>query len=186
MRRHRWVSVGLIAVMVTGAAGCESMKRKFTRKRTAVAGPEPIFALEKEYRPEFSPEIRYQAHFAYWKAAHSDLLEGLGEVTQARRMHATREAIKELRAMQALVEGPPVSGLGALIDEMVALQGVLGDPSLNASRLSLMRTQVESLRRRIDRDYAFHKIKAHLIPDLPAQPTTPAPAEGAAHDAPAR
>ncbi len=183
MRADRWISVGLVVAMVAGAAGCESLRRKFTRRPKVHQGPEPIFALEKEYRPEFSPEVRYQAHFAYWKAAHGDVLEGLGQVTQARRMHAMREALKELRAMQALLEGPPVTGLGTLIDEMVVLEARLADPTLDAARLSLMRTTVESLWRRIDRGYDYRKMKPYLKPDLPAAPA--APAEGA-HDAPAR
>ncbi len=195
MRAHRWMSVGLVVAMVVGVAGCESMKRKFTRKPRVQQGPEPIFALEREYRPEFSPEVRYQAHFAYWKAAHGDLLEGLGQVTRARRMHAVREALKELRAMQALLEGPPVTGLGRLIDELAALEGPLDDPTLDASRLAFLHATVESLRRRIDRGYAYHKMKPSLKPDMPAQPATEGspggatstmPAEGAAHDAPAR
>lgn len=187
MRAHRWISMGVVVVvMMAGAAGCESMKRKFTRKPGVQQGPEPIFALEQEYRPEFSPEVRYQAHFAYWKAAHGDLLEGLGQVTRARRLHAVREALKELRAMQALLEGPPVTGLGRLIDELAALEGPLADPTLDAPRLAFLHATVESLRRRIDRGYDYRKMKSSLKPDMPAHPTSAPPAEGAAHDAPAR
>ena len=184
MRGSRWISVGMVIVVVVGGtAGCGSLKRKFVRKSKGPQGPEPIFALEKEYRPEFSPEVRYQAHFAYWKAAHSDLLEGLGQVTHARLAHASQEAIKELRAMQALLEGPPVSGLGTLIDQMTTVQAQLDDPARDLARL---RTTVESLRRRIDRDYAYHKMKPYLKPDLPAQPATEGSSGGATHDAPAR
>lgn len=175
MTRGRWMSAGLIVVLLAGTTGCEAMKRKFTRKPKTTQGPEPIFTLDEEYHPEFPPDVRYQAHFAYWKAAHDDLLEDLGQATRLRRERATRQAIKELRAMQALLEGPPADGLGQLIVEMERLADRLNDPVLDAPRLSVMRSSIESLRRRIDSGYDFHRIKSHLKSEAPAPPAAAPP-----------
>ena len=180
MTLRRWMSALLVIAVLGTSVGCETARRKFIRKRKVQRKEEPLFALEKEYRPEFSPEVRYQAHFAYWKAAHGDLLGGLGQMTQPRQLRAARQAIKELRAMQALLEGPPTSSLGALIEAMVAIEAQLANPSLTPSRLTMMRSTIESLRRRIDKGYDYHKVKAHLKPDLPK----PAPAATPASDGP--
>ncbi len=179
MNRGRWVSAGLVVVLLAGTTGCETVKRKFTRKPKTTQGPEPIFTLDEEYRPEFPPDVRYQAHFAYWKAAHDDLLEGLGQATRLRRERATRQAIKELRAMQALLQGPPADGLGRFIAEMERLAQRLDDPVLDAPRLSVMRSSIESLYRRIDSGYDFHRVKAHLKSEAPAPPAAVEPPKAA-------
>lgn len=173
MRARQWIGLGLVLAVLGASTGCEGLKKKFIRKRKSDKGPEPIFALQQEYRPEFPPEIRYQAHFAYWKAAHDDLIDDLTTSTQMRRMRAVRQAIKELQAMQALLQGPQVIGLGQLIDEMKALEGRLDSPALDASRLAIFRSSIESLRRRIDKGYDYHKVKASLKPDIPIAAQAP-------------
>lgn len=176
MNRWRWTSAVLIVAVLAGATGCETVRRKFTRKRKKIEKVEPIFALEQVYRPEHPPEVRYQAHFAYWKAAHDDLLDNLDQATQSRRMRAARQAVKELRAMQALLEGPPAEGLRYFVREMETIEHQVANPALGPPRLAVMRSTIESLRRRIDKGYDYHKVKAHLKSDLPTahaeQPAT--------------
>ena len=128
MMGRRWVGVGMVLVLVAGTTGCETMKRKFIRKPKVVKAPEPIFALEQTYRPEFPPEVRYGAHFAYWKAAHDDLLSGLETATRMRRERAARQAIKELKGMQALLEGPTADGLGQVYHTRVWGGHIMGYP----------------------------------------------------------
>lgn len=170
MRLGRWVSLALLIAVFGTSVGCEGLKRKFIRKPKVARQTEPIFALEKAYRPEQPPEIRYQAHFAYWKAAHDDLLWGMERATRARRLSAARQAIKELRAMQALLEGPPAGSVGTLIDALTVVETQLASPTLSPSRLATMRSTLEALRRRIDKGYDYHKIKAHVKPDPPTPP----------------
>ena len=170
---RRSAAVAILIAVAGTSVGCEGLRRKFVRKRKVERTTEPIFALEHEYRPEFPPDVRYQAHVAYWKAAHGDLLEGLTQATQARRMRAVRQAIKELRAMQALVADAQAQGLGRLLEEMAALERQVEDPVLDPPRLAVMRSTIESLRRRIDAGYDFHAVKAHVKSDTPtdAAPT---------------
>ncbi|MBI4313251.1 MAG: hypothetical protein HY594_00390 [Candidatus Omnitrophica bacterium] len=179
MRNRRFFAALLVAPLVLSVVGCDSVKRKFVRKRKTVQGPEAIFTLEKEYRPEFSPEVRYQAHFAYWKAAHDDLLEDLRQgATRARRMRAVNQSIKELRSMQELLEGSPVSGLEEMIGLMEKAKTRLDDPTVDGSRTTVVRSQLEMLRRRIDKRFDYHKVKSSLKPDLsllPAQADAAAP-----------
>lgn len=169
MQKSRWLGIAMVMVLLVGSTGCEALKQKFIRKRKVEQKVEPIFTLEQQYRPEHLPEIRYQAHFAYWKAAHDDLIEDLDEATRARRLRAIRQAIKELKAMQALLEGPPAERLGRLIEEMTRLEARLADPAFNPQRAAILRSTVESLRRRIDKGYDYHKVKAALRPDMPVK-----------------
>lgn len=170
MRGAGRIGVVLVVTLLVATTGCETVKRKFVRKPKGVRPPEPIFALEQDYRPEFPPEIRYQAHFAYWKAAHDDLLEGLSGATRMRRERAVRQAIKELKAMQALVTGPPADGLGQAIEEMERLARQLESPAMAAPRLSVLRSSIESLRRRIDKAYDLHRVRASLKSEAPTPP----------------
>ena len=82
--------------------------------------------------------------------------------------------------MQALLEGPPVEGLGRLIAEMERLAQRLDDPVLDAPRLAVMRSAIESLHRRIDSGYDLHRVKAHLKSEAPAPPAAVAPPPQAA------
>ena len=170
MRSSRWLSMGLLVAVVVGAAGCEATRRKFIRKRKAVQQEGPIFALENEYRPEFPPEVRYQAHFAYWKAAHDDLLEDLQQATVARRMRAAHQVLKELKAMQALLDGPPVAGLGKLIEETEQVVTQLENPVLDTLRIAAFQSRLESLYRRIDKGYDYHRVVTYVRADAPAAP----------------
>lgn len=175
MRRERWISLVLMAAMLISATGCETMRKKFTRKPKNVKPPEPIFTLDQEYRPEFPPEIRYQAHFAYWKAAHDDLIEGLTTGTRARRERAVHNAIKELKIMQALVQGPQAEEMGRTIEELELLKQRLQDPVLDAPRLSVLRGSIEALRRHIDKRYDYRHMKANLKSETPAALSTEVP-----------
>src|SRR3989338_1716433 len=177
MMGRRWVGVGMVLVLVAGTTGCETMKRKFIRKPKVVKAPEPIFALEQTYRPEFPPEVRYGAHFAYWKAAHDDLLSGLETATRMRRERAARQAIKELKGMQALLEGPTADGLGQAIAEMERLAQRLEDSVLDSHRLAVLRTTIEALYRKIDKTYDLHRARASLKSEAPTPPPDAAPAD---------
>lgn len=170
MNGRRWVGVGMALVLMAGTTGCEAARRKFIRKPKVVKAPEPIFALEQAYRPEFPPEVRYGAHFAYWKAAHDDLLTGLETATRMRRERAARQAIKELNGMRALLEGPAADGLGQTITEMERLAQRLEDPVLDAPRLSVLRSSIEALYRTIDKTYDLHRVRAALKSEAPTPP----------------
>ena len=164
---RRGVGAGLVIAVAFGLAGCEVVRRKFIRNNKPKA-TEPIFALEQEYRPEFPPEVRYQAHFAYWKAAHEDLIEDLDRATVARRTYAAGQATKELQTMQALLDSPSREGLGKLLEELTGMQGRLANPLLSTGQIAILRNRLESLYRRIDKGYDYHRIKAHLKSDAPA------------------
>lgn len=167
------IGIAVVLAMVMASTGCATVKKKFTRKPKVQRPPEPIFALQKAYRPEWPPEVRYQAHFAYWKAAHDDVLDGLERATYKRRMASTAQAIKELKAMHALLTGPAADGLAKHMEEMERVQARLADPLLDAPRLNILRSSIESLRRRIDKGYDYHKVKEAIISERPAPPQEP-------------
>ncbi len=171
MKRMRWVILLLIVGILVGSTGCGSLKKKFIRKPKNVPKPDPIFVLDKVHRPEYPPEVRYGSHFAYWKAAHAELIESLEAKTRIARIRAARNAAKELKAMQKLLKEPLAGKLQSLVNQLDKVVEDVTLPNYNEQRAAIFRSRMEYLYRQINKHYHPSEVTPYLQPDFPEEVT---------------
>ena len=69
---------GWILLLVLQGTGCESLPKKFIRKKTKPDHTAAVVYIEKgPYQKKFSNEYYYKMHYTLWKTWHDDVLKNL-------------------------------------------------------------------------------------------------------------
>ena len=151
----------LSAVFLTGCS--PEWKRKFVRKRKqSVQAAQPILVLQSDSQAAFPPAVRYQEHFAYWKSWHSELLGSLGQIRK-RDLRYLSGTVGELRSLAELLKGERADRLREILSELNSLGESWSRTPEPWHPPSAVRTRLEQIRREIDRDFHFSKVKDSLV-----------------------
>ncbi len=171
MRHERWTgwrlaACGLLALQL---AGCESLQRKFTRKRSKDAAPNPIINFQ-DYSRAMTPEDRYRKHylmFDYWSG---DLMEALKKqpLNPKRVRLASTESLGELSTLHSLLTDEAARQLEPLLRERETLDRQLQAGTPNTAAANSLLRAVESQDRRMNRQFYWRDVKEHLQEAPPA------------------
>src|SRR5512135_1882612 len=79
MKHHKMMLFVILVIGVTLAlTGCESFRKKFTRKKARPETEEPMVITPRDYSAHpFPPDVLYKQYFAYWKSWNDELLTSL-------------------------------------------------------------------------------------------------------------
>ncbi len=156
---RRFFLLSLIGLLVLETSGCgPQWKRKFVRKKKQVTVEQPVLVLQSEMEATQPPEVRYQAHFVYWKSWHTELIDYLGEVRK-RDLRYLNGTIGELRAMAELISGPPADRLRKILTELSEMEEAWNKAPASSKPSATDRTRLEKLRREIDKNLHYSKVK---------------------------
>ena len=157
---RKWLLVPLsllLTVLCLLETGCgPQWKRKFIRKGKVVSAPQPILELQSDVQATYPPAVRYQAHFAYWKSWHSELLSSLGQ-SRKRDLRYLSGVIGELRAQVELLTGPPAERLQGILSELTQFEREWQEAPADIPAST--RTRLEQLQRQIDREFHYAEVK---------------------------
>ncbi len=161
MSLQRAVSCLLIAALV---AGCSPQwRKKFVRKHKQAKPPEAILVLQTDAEATYPPAIRYQEHFALWKAWHSGLLDTYGEIRK-RDVRYLNGTIGELKAMAELLTGPPAERVQKILIELNSVQRGWATAPEPWNPPPSFRVRLERLERQIDRELHYSKVEEWVPP----------------------
>ena len=152
------------------------------RKRKNAKPVHPVLVLQSDQDAVYPPAIRYQEHFAYWKSWHGDLLTSLGQIRKRDLQYLTG-AINELQSMLDVLSGPPADKLRTILEEMTRMQDKWRESPETWRIPNSDRTRLEQLRREIDKNFYYKKVK-EWIPEPKPPATEPPPAGTAPSTAP--
>ena len=149
-------------VLIAGR-GCESLKKKLTRKAKPYARPSPIVNFQ-DYTQAMTPLDRYRKHyllFDYWNA---DLLESLTrQSTNPKRIKkASAESLQELQTLQGLLQEKWAAQVTPFIAGRVRLDRRLQGELYNSSELDIIRQDLERQIRQIHRELFWRNMEDHL------------------------
>ncbi len=170
--RTRIVAVFLsVAVVLAGSSGCSpEWRRKFVRKRAKPETRQAILTLQPDSEAVGPASVRYRERFAYWKSLHTDLLDSLG-VSRKRDIRYLDGVIGELGSMSGiLTEGPPAQRLRQILAELNRLKAAWNARVGDWTPRSSERTRLEQLRREVDNNFSYAKVKK-WIPEQKPQPS---------------
>ncbi len=155
----------LICLAVT-AAGCETLPRKFIRKKKEPAHVSAVmFTDEGGSQKSFSNEYYYKMHYTLWKTWHDDMILNLtGNAKKLTR--CTDEAYSHLEQMQAYLKPEKGSELKVSLDELSKYRTRIKSQTLSRSEAATFKTDLDRIRRQVVNNYYYDKVKEHVLPDV--------------------
>lgn len=162
---RRKLALGLVFFLALGLAGCETLPKKFIRKKKQPKHtPSAVYLDEGEYQKQFTNEYYYKTHFTLWRTWHDDILSNLaGNSKKLKR--ASEEAYSHLDQMHAYLKPEAQARLKPQLDELGRLRSKFEQGSLTRSDASAMRSDVERIRRLVSNDFYYDKVKADILQD---------------------
>lgn len=160
----------LIGIVVVNLSGCETLKKKFVRKRPAKKVT-PVL-IPQDYKGIYSNDVLYNNHFTYWRTWTEDLINCLNtRGSNKREVLAASRAVEDLERMQELLKSPKKEELDKYIKfyQSVLKKVELGQPNdIAAARL---KNDLESRRRVIIRIFDTEEVKPFILKEEePVQP----------------
>lgn len=154
-----------LTVAVFGTSGCESLHKKFVRKKKnddtevqngAIYDPVDYPAVVKT-----SSQI-YAQHYALWKVWYGDLMTNVDEGVNDKKTRSTLTQMQEqLAAMRELLNADLQAKVDGYSKELEQLTAEFQKPAELRNKTALS-AQVRSLGRRFKSDLAVDKVQDHL------------------------
>ena len=155
-------SILLIGIVAVNLSGCETLKKKFIRKKSSKK-VSPVL-VPQDYRGIYPNDVLYSNHFNYWRTWTEDLINCLDtKASNKREKLAAARAVEDLERMQDLLTGDKKDELTKYIKfyEDVQRRVELGQPNDNDA--SRMMNDLESRRRVIMRKFEPKEVKAYIL-----------------------
>lgn len=157
------IVIFLVASLISGLTGCETLRRKFTRKRKAKP-VRPMFYREGESEMTRPPLELYMMHYVYWKTWMDDLINNAG-VNKKRDKRASNEAIGNLLDMRKRLTEEKQKELDEYIDEVRRITDKIQTGILNEARLGRLKQELDKVKSRVVRKFYYKKVREHIKQD---------------------
>lgn len=158
--------LGLAFFLVFGLVGCETLPKKFIRKKKEpLHKPAIVFLDEGVSQKQFSNEYYYKTRYTLWKTWHDDMLDNLaGNSKKLRR--AAQEAYSNLEQMSRYLQPEKQAQLMLLVNELEGYRKKFEQGSLSQSSANAMRSEIEKTKRLVANDFYYDKVKGELLVDV--------------------
>ncbi len=153
----------ILTVLILNLSGCETLKKKFTRKPKAGKKVSPVL-VPQDYKGIYPNFVLYDNHFTYWRTWTEDLMDCLqNKLSNKRQVLAASRAVEDLERMQDLLNSPKKEALEPHIKvyERILDKVRLGQP--NEALSDSMWHDLESQRRIIIRGFEPKEVKAFIL-----------------------
>jgi len=156
----------VLIVLAFNLTGCESVQKKFRRKKKEVKMPR--FYQEKKYIKQPTPEL-YKKHYSYWVTWQAELIKELNGNTK-RIKRSAQEAVANLEDMQAILVPEKASEMQRHIDAMKRVRDEIMRGSMTFANKDSIRITLEREDRYIKRDFCYSKVKGYLRKSFDEEP----------------
>ena len=151
-----------VALAVVNMSGCETLKKKFTRKQN----PKKVtpVLVPQDYKGIYPNAVLYSNHFNYWRSWTEDLIDCLDtQGSNKRERLAAARAVEDLQRMQELLTAEKKEELAKYIKFYEGLQKKmeLGQP--DKMEASAIKSDLDSRRRVIMRKFEPSQVKAYIL-----------------------
>ena len=163
---RRKTALVLLVFFAMGLSGCETLPKKFIRKKKEPAyKPSAVYLDEGRYEKQFSNEYYYKTHFTFWRTWHDDMLDNL--TGNAKKLQRTaQEAYSHLEQMRNYLKPAKQAQLTPLVDEMAGYRKKIEQSAFSRSEATSMRTDLQRLGRLVSNDFYYDKVKSDVLADI--------------------
>ncbi|MDD5072508.1 MAG: hypothetical protein PHX64_00975 [Candidatus Omnitrophica bacterium] len=151
-----------VAVAVINMSGCETLKKKFTRKQS----PKKVTPVlqPQNYKGIYPNAVLYSNHYNYWRTWTEDLMDCLdNQGSNKRERLAAARAVEDLQRMQDLLTGAKKEELAKYIKFYQGVQKKVDFGQPGKVEASSIRSDLESRRRVIMRKFEPSEVKAFIL-----------------------
>ncbi len=170
-RKRFLVSFTILFCCFSLLTGCETLRKKFTRKRKPVQNSEDVVIVPRDYDEHpFPSDVLYKQYFAYWKSWNQELIDSLNaqEESFKRLMSSSQQSIVNLKKMSSYLVDEKAVGLNAHVEKLEKIQAEIERAhNLPSDRLRVFRYKVSRIHSCVSRDYDYTKMKTFLKQSVP-------------------
>ena len=152
-------SVLIIFFLILNLTGCETVRKKFTRKKKP-APKVPRFYQVKKYVKRPSPEL-YHKHYAYWGSWQSELISVLGK-NHKKDIRCIEEIVGQLIDMQNILVPEKGEELTPHINTLVKVKDIIDKENLSQANIDYIKSTLEREDRFIKREFCLSKVKKYI------------------------
>lgn len=155
----------LLLVAVAASAGCEPLRKKFSRKKKKVEETaESLPILDPVDYPDKieTPDVLYKKQYSLWRVWHKDLVRIFEENGNEKRIFYTiDQMLEQMTGMERLLTGEAAARLSSLIADLKALRSEFEKPAGLRNKAALA-TKIGALEKEMRRHFRVDKISSSL------------------------
>ncbi|MFH0771297.1 MAG: hypothetical protein V1933_01605 [Candidatus Omnitrophota bacterium] len=161
----RCLSLAVVCSLVFAGSGCETLKRKFIRKPKNSKKTSPVL-VPQDYKGIYPNSVLYSNHFIYWRVSTEDLIDCLTHgLSNKRQIEDVNVAIQNLEIMRSLLNSPKKEQLSSYIKFFEDTGKKLKEGQPNDIRSCRIKSDLESRRRVIMREFSSKEVKSFILKD---------------------
>lgn len=153
------VAIIVAVFIVFNIAGCEPLKKKFTRKKKEAVKMPRIYQLQK-YHKKPTPEL-YKKHYSYWASFQSEMEKTLGQ-SHKRDVMCIEQIVSNLSDMQNILMPEKGDVLTPHINRLATVKDTIIREELSQFNKDSVRNTIEREGRFIRREFNYSKVKNYL------------------------
>lgn len=164
----KYVTACLVLMFILQASACESLRKKFTRRRKTQESNEVMIVSPRDYGAHPSPNsVMYRQYFTYWKSWNQELVAAFSDRASDKKvLDCINQAIINIRKMSTYLTEDKAAALSVHIQQTQTLQQrIQSKPGLPTAEAYRFRYTAERILSSVNREFDPTKMKAHLKPD---------------------
>ena len=167
MKRQKQVFLAVVCFVsfVFLLAGCESFRKKFTRKRKKAEADEPMVIVPRDYSAHpFPNDVLYKQYFVYWKSWNQELVSSLNDnLSYKKIIDCTEQALVNLKKMQTYLTEEKAKEIGVYVEKTEALKVKIEKAkNLPPVQMTMLRYDAERILSSVNRQFDSKKMKDYL------------------------
>ncbi len=152
----------LVLALVLAASGCETLRRKFTRRKRRKTAQEEMVVAPRDYSEHpFPNDVLYQQYFTYWKAWNQEWVASLTDRDAPKKIAGCGEqALVNLEKMRTYLADEKQKELDPFIEKTrLLLEENKAHPTFLPSQYGGYRYRAERILSTVNRRFDMRHVK---------------------------
>ncbi len=158
----------VLVVILSGIfmlTGCESLRKKFTRKRKSKDSQEQMIIVPRDYSAHPYPsDVMYKQYFIYWKSWNQELITSLNDYSTYKKIvDCVEQSIINLKKMATYLNEDKAKALEVYVKKTEDLKTqIQAAKAMPPSRMTMLRYDAERILSSVNRLFDLKKMKEYL------------------------
>lgn len=165
MKRRILVLFVLCACGVFLLTGCESLRKKFTRKKKGTEIQEVMVITPRDYSAHpLASDVLYKQYFIYWKSWNQELINGLTDGSSYKKvLDCADQSLVNIKKMETYLKEDKAKELEVYVKKTEDLKNqIMENKSLLPAFVNNLRYSAERILSSVNRLFDLSKMKDRL------------------------